>query len=145
MGRGVAGSTADRPGAACADEQRQDSGGSGSAGGAEADGCCGGSGCADARAGGATSTSGQQLTPANLLGSSSGVGLRPGSSGSGGRAPSGRAPSEAGGGAWGNRRATLCVSSQVGCQMGCTFCATGERPLLPVRGWTPGMQVDRFA
>jgi adenine C2-methylase RlmN of 23S rRNA A2503 and tRNA A37 len=25
----------------------------------------------------------------------------------------------------GNLRATLCVSSQVGCQMGCTFCATG--------------------
>jgi hypothetical protein len=28
---------------------------------------------------------------------------------------------------WGHRRATLCVSSQVGCQMGCTFCATGAR------------------
>lgn len=27
---------------------------------------------------------------------------------------------------WGNQRGTLCVSSQVGCQMGCTFCATGE-------------------
>lgn len=25
----------------------------------------------------------------------------------------------------GNQRATLCVSSQVGCIMGCTFCATG--------------------
>ena len=25
----------------------------------------------------------------------------------------------------GNHRATLCVSSQVGCIMGCTFCATG--------------------
>lgn len=31
------------------------------------------------------------------------------------------APSAAGGG----KRATLCVSSQVGCIMGCTFCATG--------------------
>ena len=31
--------------------------------------------------------------------------------------------------AHGRRRATLCVSSQVGCQMGCTFCATGaSRP-----------------
>lgn len=28
-------------------------------------------------------------------------------------------------GSKGHRRATLCVSSQVGCQMGCTFCATG--------------------
>jgi adenine C2-methylase RlmN of 23S rRNA A2503 and tRNA A37 len=27
-----------------------------------------------------------------------------------------------------DKRATLCVSSQVGCQMGCTFCATGGRP-----------------
>jgi adenine C2-methylase RlmN of 23S rRNA A2503 and tRNA A37 len=27
---------------------------------------------------------------------------------------------------WGQKRATLCVSSQVGCQMGCTFCATGQ-------------------
>lgn len=27
---------------------------------------------------------------------------------------------------WGNKRGSLCVSSQVGCQMGCTFCATGE-------------------
>jgi len=26
----------------------------------------------------------------------------------------------------GNVRSTLCVSSQVGCQMGCTFCATGR-------------------
>eukprot|EP00775_Hariotina_reticulata_P013488 gene13488-13613_t len=30
---------------------------------------------------------------------------------------------------WGNKRATLCVSSQVGCQMGCTFCATGTMGL----------------
>mmetsp|Transcript_22946 Transcript_22946/g.59959 ORF Transcript_22946/g.59959 Transcript_22946/m.59959 type:complete len:552 (+) Transcript_22946:68-1723(+) len=29
----------------------------------------------------------------------------------------------------GHRRATLCVSSQVGCQMGCTFCATGTMGL----------------
>lgn len=28
------------------------------------------------------------------------------------------------------QRATLCVSSQVGCQMGCTFCATGTMGLL---------------
>lgn len=26
---------------------------------------------------------------------------------------------------WGHRRATLCVSSQIGCAMACTFCATG--------------------
>jgi hypothetical protein len=26
---------------------------------------------------------------------------------------------------YGRKRATLCVSSQIGCQMGCTFCATG--------------------
>ena len=30
----------------------------------------------------------------------------------------------------GNKRATLCVSSQVGCAMGCTFCATGTMGLL---------------
>ncbi|GBF88258.1 dual-specificity RNA methyltransferase [Raphidocelis subcapitata] len=30
---------------------------------------------------------------------------------------------------WGGRRGTLCVSSQVGCQMGCTFCATGTMGL----------------
>jgi adenine C2-methylase RlmN of 23S rRNA A2503 and tRNA A37 len=29
----------------------------------------------------------------------------------------------------GSRRATLCISSQVGCQMGCTFCATGTMGL----------------
>ncbi|KAJ3087192.1 sorting nexin [Quaeritorhiza haematococci] len=29
-----------------------------------------------------------------------------------------------------NKRATLCVSSQVGCSMGCTFCATGTMGLL---------------
>ena len=29
----------------------------------------------------------------------------------------------------GNVRATLCVSSQVGCQMGCTFCSTGTMGL----------------
>jgi adenine C2-methylase RlmN of 23S rRNA A2503 and tRNA A37 len=28
----------------------------------------------------------------------------------------------------GKLRSTLCVSSQVGCQMGCTFCATGAIP-----------------
>ena len=28
----------------------------------------------------------------------------------------------------GQQRSTLCVSSQVGCQMGCTFCATGKSP-----------------
>ncbi|KAK9803248.1 hypothetical protein WJX73_009772 [Symbiochloris irregularis] len=30
----------------------------------------------------------------------------------------------------GHSRATLCVSSQVGCQMGCTFCATGTMGLV---------------
>jgi adenine C2-methylase RlmN of 23S rRNA A2503 and tRNA A37 len=29
-----------------------------------------------------------------------------------------------------NKRATVCVSSQVGCAMGCTFCATGTMNLL---------------
>ena len=29
-----------------------------------------------------------------------------------------------------NKRATLCVSSQIGCSMGCTFCATGTMGLL---------------
>jgi adenine C2-methylase RlmN of 23S rRNA A2503 and tRNA A37 len=29
----------------------------------------------------------------------------------------------------GHKRATLCVSSEVGCQMGCTFCATGTMGL----------------
>ena len=31
--------------------------------------------------------------------------------------------------AQGHRRATLCVSSQVGCNMGCTFCSTGTMGL----------------
>ncbi|CAM6052135.1 unnamed protein product [Sphagnum compactum] len=35
----------------------------------------------------------------------------------------------AGGPRQGGPRATLCVSSQVGCQMGCTFCATGTMGL----------------
>ena len=30
----------------------------------------------------------------------------------------------------GSKRATLCVSSEVGCQMGCTFCATGTMGLI---------------
>ena len=30
----------------------------------------------------------------------------------------------------GGERATLCVSSEVGCQMGCTFCATGTMGLV---------------
>jgi adenine C2-methylase RlmN of 23S rRNA A2503 and tRNA A37 len=29
-----------------------------------------------------------------------------------------------------NKRATVCVSSQVGCAMGCTFCATGTMGLM---------------
>ena len=29
-----------------------------------------------------------------------------------------------------NKRATLCISSQVGCSMGCTFCATGTMGLM---------------
>lgn len=33
------------------------------------------------------------------------------------------------GGTRGHRRATLCVSSQVGCNMGCTFCSTGTMGL----------------
>lgn len=32
----------------------------------------------------------------------------------------------------GRQRSTLCVSSQVGCQMGCTFCATGASPNLSI-------------
>lgn len=36
----------------------------------------------------------------------------------------------AGGPRQGGPRATLCVSSQVGCQMGCTFCATGTMGLI---------------
>ena len=34
----------------------------------------------------------------------------------------------------GGRRSTLCVSSEVGCAMGCTFCATG-RHRRPPCGW----------
>ena len=30
----------------------------------------------------------------------------------------------------GSERSTLCISSQVGCQMGCTFCATGTMGLV---------------
>ena len=35
-----------------------------------------------------------------------------------------------------NKRASLCVSSQVGCAMGCTFCATGTMGL--IANLTPG-------
>jgi len=42
------------------------------------------------------------------------------------------APSTSGKGGTGGKRYTLCVSSEVGCQMGCTFCATG----------TMGLQAD---
>jgi len=38
-------------------------------------------------------------------------------------------PSQPGGRRRGRPRATVCVSSQVGCQMGCTFCATGTMGL----------------
>lgn len=42
-----------------------------------------------------------------------------------------RGGGDAGGGATGGVRSTLCVSSQVGCRMGCKFCATGAaRPCL---------------
>ena len=41
-------------------------------------------------------------------------------------------PSTSGKGKFGSKRYTLCVSSEVGCQMGCTFCATG----------TMGLQAD---
>jgi hypothetical protein len=48
---------------------------------------------------------------------------------------------------WGHRRATLCVSSQVGCQMGCTFCATGAARLLAGSwaAWLPCPGLDRRA
>jgi len=32
-----------------------------------------------------------------------------------------------------HRRSTVCVSSQVGCAMGCTFCATGTMNLTQTR------------
>jgi len=41
-------------------------------------------------------------------------------------AAAGDGESEDGHAVLGQQRSTLCVSSQVGCQMGCTFCATGE-------------------
>lgn len=40
-----------------------------------------------------------------------------------------RGVEEAEGESVGHKRATLCVSSEVGCQMGCTFCATGTMGL----------------
>ena len=41
-----------------------------------------------------------------------------------------------------NRRATLCISSQVGCSMGCTFCATGTMGLLA--NLTPGEMLEQL-
>ncbi|NMB11847.1 MAG: 23S rRNA (adenine(2503)-C(2))-methyltransferase RlmN [Firmicutes bacterium] len=38
-------------------------------------------------------------------------------------------------------RTTVCISTQVGCKMGCTFCATGSRGL--ARNLTPGEIVDQ--
>ncbi|MDR2893849.1 MAG: radical SAM protein [Alistipes sp.] len=40
-------------------------------------------------------------------------------------------------------RATLCVSSQAGCRMGCAFCATGRQGLQ--RDLTPGEILNQFA
>lgn len=42
----------------------------------------------------------------------------------------------------GRGRSTLCVSSQVGCKMGCTFCETGRMGLL--RHLTPGELVSQL-
>jgi adenine C2-methylase RlmN of 23S rRNA A2503 and tRNA A37 len=41
----------------------------------------------------------------------------------------GKNATDPGGVRQGEKRATLCLSSQVGCQMGCTFCATGTMGL----------------
>jgi len=41
------------------------------------------------------------------------------------------------------RRLTVCVSSQVGCAMGCTFCATGRMGFM--KNLTPGQIVDQVA
>ena len=46
-------------------------------------------------------------------------------SGASSEAGADRGESEGGHPLGGRQRHTLCVSSQVGCQMGCTFCATG--------------------
>jgi 23S rRNA (adenine2503-C2)-methyltransferase len=40
-------------------------------------------------------------------------------------------------------RATLCISSQAGCRMGCAFCATGRQGLQ--RNLTPGEILNQFA
>lgn len=42
----------------------------------------------------------------------------------------------------GKSRATVCVSSEVGCQMGCTFCATGTMGL--IAELTPGEIVEQL-
>ena len=42
-----------------------------------------------------------------------------------------------------NERATLCLSSQAGCRMGCTFCATGRQGLQ--RNLTTGEILNQFA
>ena len=42
----------------------------------------------------------------------------------------------------GNQRATVCVSCEVGCQMGCTFCATGTMGL--IAELTPGEIVEQL-
>ena len=46
-------------------------------------------------------------------------------------------------------RNTLCISSQVGCAMGCTFCLTGTmgfiRNLTPCRNSQPGLQCPRLS
>jgi 23S rRNA (adenine2503-C2)-methyltransferase len=41
----------------------------------------------------------------------------------------GRSPSASAGGGRGARRVTLCISTQVGCAMGCVFCASGQAGL----------------
>ncbi len=66
--------------------------------------------------------------PLTAWGAAEDVGLADGEG-----AAAAEAESEAGHPLAGRQRSTLCVSSQVGCQMGCTFCATGGRPRPCVR------------
>ncbi|KAG2482924.1 hypothetical protein HYH03_018202 [Edaphochlamys debaryana] len=74
-----------------------------------------------ARAEGDESTEPSSSAPSSTAGGPNGAGAGPG-----------RARGRAAAAALVNRlrkRSTLCVSSQVGCQMGCTFCATGTMGL----------------
>lgn len=112
-----------------ADQQQQQGLGQGAEHGEQGTGCCGGSGRkgeGEGCCGGGGERKGAEGRAQGEAERCSGRGA-----GSEGEGPSGEAADAVAAAAAAalraRKRSTLCVSSQVGCQMGCTFCATGGR------------------